>query len=125
MSEAIISGSAAFLAPEIGILPLSLLPPTIRMRSMKPHDNPVPKVRASRRARFKAHSGPAQLPSSLGFDLWPGGHAGLSGDFRARAWALRRARFSRSAVARRSCEPALPGGAAERGLSVTSTPRGG
>src|SRR5258708_37858188 len=31
----IISGSAAFLAPEIGMVPLSLLPPTIRMRSMR------------------------------------------------------------------------------------------
>ena len=31
---AIISGSAAFFAPEIGMVPLSLLPPTIRMRSM-------------------------------------------------------------------------------------------
>ena len=31
---AIISGSAAFLAPEIGIVPLSRLPPTILMRSM-------------------------------------------------------------------------------------------
>src|SRR4051794_31996550 len=31
---AIISGSAAFLAPEIGMVPLSVLPPTIRIRSM-------------------------------------------------------------------------------------------
>src|SRR3954454_655764 len=37
-SEAIISGSAAFLAPEIGIVPWSLLPPTIRMRSMNPRE---------------------------------------------------------------------------------------
>ena len=32
---AIISGRAAFLAPEIGIAPLSSLPPTMRMRSMR------------------------------------------------------------------------------------------
>ena len=32
---AIISGSVAFLAPEIGIVPFSGLPPTMRMRSMK------------------------------------------------------------------------------------------
>src|SRR5262245_1188974 len=32
--EAIISGSAAFLAPEIGIVPESLLPPTILIRSI-------------------------------------------------------------------------------------------
>src|ERR1019366_2927825 len=31
---AIINGSAAFFAPEIGMVPLSLLPPTMRMRSM-------------------------------------------------------------------------------------------
>src|SRR5882757_1584720 len=31
---AIIKGRAAFLAPEIGMVPLSLLPPTMRMRSM-------------------------------------------------------------------------------------------
>src|SRR5215470_10339978 len=33
---AIISGSVAFLAPEIGIVPLSRRPPTMRMRSMWP-----------------------------------------------------------------------------------------
>ena len=33
-SEAIIKGSAAFLAPLIGMVPLSLLPPRMRMRSM-------------------------------------------------------------------------------------------
>src|SRR6185312_3207675 len=31
---AIISGSAAFFAPEIAMVPLSLLPPTMRMRSI-------------------------------------------------------------------------------------------
>src|ERR1700722_739305 len=31
---AIIKGKAAFFAPEIGMVPLSLLPPTIRIRSM-------------------------------------------------------------------------------------------
>src|ERR1700733_1135526 len=31
---AIIKGNAAFFAPEIGMVPLSLLPPTIRIRSM-------------------------------------------------------------------------------------------
>src|SRR3954451_16665388 len=36
--EAIISGRAAFLAPEIGIVPWSLLPPTMRIRSMKPRE---------------------------------------------------------------------------------------
>src|SRR5207249_10081532 len=35
-SPPIISGSAAFFAPEIGMTPLSLLPPTMRMRSMNP-----------------------------------------------------------------------------------------
>src|SRR5262245_55707253 len=34
---AIISGSAAFLAPEIGIVPCNGRPPTMRMRSMSPH----------------------------------------------------------------------------------------
>ncbi len=34
--EAIISGKAAFLAPEIGILPSSGCPPTMRMRSIVP-----------------------------------------------------------------------------------------
>jgi len=33
-SPAIINGNAAFFAPEIGMVPLSLLPPTIRMRSI-------------------------------------------------------------------------------------------
>ena len=33
-SDAIISGSAAFLAPEIGIVPRNWLPPTILMRSI-------------------------------------------------------------------------------------------
>src|SRR5438874_420215 len=33
---AVISGSAAFFAPEIAIVPLSLLPPVMRMRSMLP-----------------------------------------------------------------------------------------
>jgi hypothetical protein len=33
-SPAIISGSAAFFAPEIAMVPLSGLPPTIRMRSI-------------------------------------------------------------------------------------------
>src|SRR5262249_39464319 len=33
---AIIKGSVAFLAPEIGMLPLSLRPPAMRMRSMPP-----------------------------------------------------------------------------------------
>src|SRR5262249_42782499 len=33
---AIIKGSVAFLAPEIGIVPLSLRPPLIRMRSITP-----------------------------------------------------------------------------------------
>ena len=33
-SEAIISGKAAFLAPEIGMIPRSSLPPVILMRSM-------------------------------------------------------------------------------------------
>ena len=33
-SEAIISGKAAFLAPEIGIVPLRRCPPTMRMRSI-------------------------------------------------------------------------------------------
>ena len=33
-SAAIIKGSAAFFAPEIGMVPLSLLPPTMRMRSI-------------------------------------------------------------------------------------------
>src|SRR5690606_16281037 len=33
-SEAIIRGSAAFLAPETGIVPLSSVPPRMRMRSM-------------------------------------------------------------------------------------------
>src|SRR5882762_6190923 len=31
---AIINGSAAFFAPEIGMVPLSLLPPTMRIRSI-------------------------------------------------------------------------------------------
>src|SRR5829696_3720882 len=34
---AIISGSAAFFAPEIGMTPLSVPPPVILMRSMQPH----------------------------------------------------------------------------------------
>jgi len=33
-SPAIISGNAAFFAPEMAMVPLSLLPPTIRMRSI-------------------------------------------------------------------------------------------
>jgi hypothetical protein len=33
---AIINGKVAFLAPEIGIVPLSLCPPQMRMRSMPP-----------------------------------------------------------------------------------------
>jgi hypothetical protein len=33
-SPAIINGSAAFFAPEIGMVPLSLPPPTMRIRSM-------------------------------------------------------------------------------------------
>src|ERR1700742_227085 len=33
---AIIKGNAAFFAPEIGMVPLSLLPPTMRIRSMPP-----------------------------------------------------------------------------------------
>src|ERR1044071_2032312 len=36
---AIISGSVAFLAPEIGMTPLSFCPPTIRMRSILAPDN--------------------------------------------------------------------------------------
>ena len=34
---AIISGKVAFLAPEIGIVPLSRRPPTMRMRSITDH----------------------------------------------------------------------------------------
>ena len=34
-SDTIISGSAAFLAPEIGMVPFRRLPPRMRMRSMK------------------------------------------------------------------------------------------
>src|SRR6185436_3120923 len=41
---AIISGSVAFFAPEIGIEPLSGRPPTMRMRSM-PHPVPPPNRR--------------------------------------------------------------------------------
>src|SRR6266478_2609489 len=36
---AIINGKVAFLAPEIGIVPLSLWPPWMRMRSMPPPPN--------------------------------------------------------------------------------------
>ena len=35
-SEAIISGRAAFFAPEIGMTPFSGWPPTMRMRSIAP-----------------------------------------------------------------------------------------
>jgi hypothetical protein len=49
-SEAIISGSAAFLAPEMGIVPLSTLPPTILMRSMRKfRDGPLQGIAGSER----------------------------------------------------------------------------
>src|SRR3954451_11048576 len=43
---AIIKGSAAFFAPEIGMVPLSLAPPTMRIRSM-----PIPFAKPKYRAR--------------------------------------------------------------------------
>src|SRR5215468_7780097 len=72
---AIINGKVAFLAPEIGIVPLSLCPPQMRMRSMPP----LPRVRQTRAARRQR---------ALAFLFMPGnsgGIVGLGGVRRARA----------------------------------------
>src|SRR5215813_1081759 len=71
---AIINGKVAFLAPEIGIVPLSLCPPQMRMRSMPPL--PVSGKRAARRQRALAL---LFMPGNSG------GIVGLGGVRRARA----------------------------------------
>src|SRR5215831_6569588 len=72
---AIINGKVAFLAPEIGIVPLSLCPPQMRMRSMPP----LP---------MSGKPAPQGRQRALAFLFMPGnsgGIVGLGGVRRARA----------------------------------------
>ena len=88
-NEAIISGRAAFFAPEIGMVPLSFLPPTMRMRSIRP--------RSRRPMRLKlVHLGRLYRRYSSTGPEFP-----EFSSRRPRACALRRLRFSRKASASR------------------------
>ena len=124
---AIISGRAAFFAPEIGIAPLSLLPPTMRMRSIFV----VPEIRFRRLCRMTTDLGPpGPQCKACPAGKWrfyrqglkaaltaqdrrrcPGLSAGFpsaSGESaapRSRACSFRRLRLSRSAFARRAFLP--------------------
>src|SRR6266446_238913 len=77
---AIINGKVAFLAPEIGIVPLSLWPPWMRMRSMPP---PPVSGKAPRVPRCtKARDRPKVPAPGLALSFMPdnsGGIVGLGG----------------------------------------------
>lgn len=130
-SDAIISGRAAFFAPEILITPFSFWPPTIRIRS-----NKSPYSKTSKAVRLYPHrfcEGPAfgraffhrtALPPSLGAVL----HCGVSSPAgnhsasfaRSLFCALRRARLARNACARRWPRAALPESAPEAAIGVAA-----
>ena len=119
-SDAIISGRAAFFAPEILITPFSFWPPTIRIRS-----NKSPYSKTSKAVRLYPHrfcEGPAfgraffhrtALSPSLGAVLHCGVSSPAGNDSasfaRSLFCALRRARLARSA----SRETLATGGIAE------------
>ena len=105
-SEAIIKGSAAFLAPLIGMVPLSLLPPRMRIRSMS--RNPLQKAPDLRSGRcafpvriwsLTRINGVKGQPL-IGFGRSVRGFCGRCVLAR-RLCALRRARLALSALARR------------------------
>src|SRR5580704_520762 len=104
---AIISGRVAFLAPEIGMVPWSGRPPTIRMRSMFQPPRPVPgppDPSPTFPPGLRRKSGAVPISASA---------AATSSALRPRACSLRRLRFSRSAADNRALRAAhfsaLPG----------------
>src|SRR5690242_318670 len=92
---AIISGRVAFLAPEIGIEPLSGRPPTMRMRSI-----------CAPSAGKPAYLSEPLEPLSVRIPAESWDEA--SARDRSRAWDLRRFKFSRSAARSRSARVSSP-----------------
>src|SRR5260221_9639489 len=101
-SDTIIKGRAAFLAPEMLMVPFSLLPPRMRMRSMKyppiqtgPGARPAPHCNRANKHRWPNWGNPQSL-GDLGDCLG------------ARALAFRLARLALRALARRSLRGSAP-----------------
>src|SRR6516162_391976 len=73
---AIINGKVAFLAPEIGIVPLSLWPPQMRMRSMPP---PPVSGKTPRAPRYTKARDRLKVPAGLALSFMPGNSGGIVG----------------------------------------------
>src|SRR6266566_2385352 len=92
---AIINGKVAFLAPEIGIVPLSLWPPWMRMRSMPPPPCPANATMLHEPRRHDAEKPTRRKAAapSLAFLFMPGNSGGIVGLRGARRAGGRRAGF--------------------------------